>query len=89
VLRNYVALFYQKELSARMGEVSRVGLRWGHYSLINGYFRVSTGETGASPAHQTYRYVDINREFVEGLKRGQVSFADINFGRLSPPAESS
>lgn len=88
-ISTYVTLFYQKKLSARMRRVNQTGLRWGHYSLVDGYFKVSTGRAIRLQSSQTSRYIDINKEFIQGLKNRQVTFADIYFGPLYPTVKES
>lgn len=86
VITSYAALFYHKEPTRRQGKQLReregISLRWGQYSLLTAYLRGSISGAGGARATRTYRRVDINKGFVEGLKRGRVYFADIDFGEL-------
>ena len=81
-ISRYAALIYYKESRAKRGGGQRPSLSWGQYSLITTYLRESSRPAGKSLPTKVSRSVEINGRFVEGIRRGQVCFADINFGPL-------
>jgi hypothetical protein len=83
IISHYAALIYYKESRAKRGGGQRPSLSWGQYSLISAYLRESSCPAGKSFPTKVSRSVEIDERFVEGIRRGQVCFADINFGSLS------
>jgi hypothetical protein len=77
----YVRLLYDKQVDvpARTRTSEQAG--GGYYHLLAGYLRKTESSTvGAPKTHLRGVYFDAS--FIEGLKRGQVYFAGINFGHL-------
>ena len=83
IISRYAALIYYKESRTKRGGSQRPSLSWGQYSLISAYLRESSRPAGKSFPTKVSRSVEIDERFVEGIRRGQVCFADINFGPLS------
>jgi hypothetical protein len=80
VISNYASFSFYKE--PRNKRANRVGLKWGYYSLITAYFRETIYRRGESVSGQTVRCIELAYSFIDGIKRGQVNFADINFGQI-------
>ncbi len=74
-ISKYVALVYDKRQKTRNAEADEDG---GTYSLLTSYIRES--ESGGLSLRRKYNYGDINHQFIDGLRRGQVYFAGILFG---------
>jgi hypothetical protein len=75
----YVRLLYDKQVDARAGWGTSVPSEGGCYYLLTGYVRGAKpviGGTLIRTAHSVY----FNTGFIEGLKRGRVYFAGIDFG---------
>lgn len=84
ILSKYGSLFYDKR--AKGGDESDEG-GGGMYSLVVAYFRGSVSAGGMSLARLS-NSVHFDHDFVAGLRRGEVVFAGIRFGRLGRnPAE--
>jgi hypothetical protein len=83
IISRYAALIYYKESRAKRGEGRRPSLGWGQYSLISAYLRESSRPAEKSLPTKISRSMEIDGRFVEGIRMGQVCFADINFGPLS------
>lgn len=83
IISKYVSVVYDKQQALKGKQDRGEDAAWGIYSFLTSYIRVSNVGASRSPAQRAYRYVDFNRRFVEGLKSGQVYFADIRFGLLN------
>ncbi|MGA9996705.1 MAG: hypothetical protein WBP93_14905 [Pyrinomonadaceae bacterium] len=86
IISKYVALTYDKRQKRRGEEVDEDA---GIYSFLISYIRSSEAEARGLLPTRKYNYADFNQMFVEGLKRGQVHFAGINFGPLKLERENS
>jgi len=80
IITNYVSLSFFKE--PKNEGVETDDLRWGNYSLIIMYLRDTVRTPGESVPERKSRSIEIDRSFIEGIKKGQVFFSDINFGPL-------
>jgi hypothetical protein len=79
----YVRLLYDKQVDTRAGHHTSEGGGGGYYHLLTGYIRgAKSGLADAVPV-RTLSGVDFDAGFIEGLRRGRVSFAGINFGALN------
>ena len=83
-ITSYVRLLYDKQLDERAGRGTSATMGGGSYHLLTGYFREtkypvsSGGSLGGNLSN-----VDFDTGFIEGLRRGRVYFAGINFGALN------
>jgi len=79
IISKYVALFYDKRPSGG-GESDEAG--GGMYSLVTAYLKGSVNEDRRIGPARVSNSVTFDQSFVEGLRRGEVTFAGIRFGRL-------
>lgn len=77
----YVRLLYDKQVDVPESRRASALVGGGYYHLLAGYMRESMSATDGALG-RTLRGVYFDAGFIEGLKRGQVYFAGINFGRL-------
>jgi hypothetical protein len=78
----YVRLLYDKQLDEQPERDTSATEGGGCYHLLTGYVR--EGTTDADGAHaRTIRSVYFDAGFIEGVKRGRVRFAGIDFGALN------
>lgn len=82
-ITSYVRLLYDKQIDARAERRTLAVEGGGYYHLLTGYVRgTKSSSTGGSSA-QTLSGVDFDASFIEGLRRGRVCFAGINFSALN------
>lgn len=83
VITSYVRLLYDKQVDTRAERRTLAVEGGGYYHLLTGYVRgTKSSSTGGSSA-QTLSSVDFDASFIEGLRRGRVCFAGINFDTLN------
>jgi hypothetical protein len=79
----YVRLLYDKQLDEGAEGSTSATMGGGYYHLLTGYIRgAKSGSTDGSLAGSV-NSVDFDIGFIEGLRRGRVYFAGINFGALN------
>lgn len=82
-ISKYVSLFYDKR--AESGDESDEA--GGVYSLVTAYLRGSASKAGGISPARLSNSVQFDQNFIAGLRRGEVVFAGIRFGRLGRPSE--
>jgi hypothetical protein len=78
---NYVRLLYEKQVDVRTGRRELEFEGGGYYHLLTGYIKgLDTRTRGAQGSSTSSVYFDTG--FIQGLARGRVYFAGIDFGPI-------
>lgn len=80
-INRYVRLLYDKRISPKVGQCLPGHSEGGCYHLLTGYIRGAKLRCDET-LERTLSGVYFNAGLIEGLKRGRVYFAGIDFGRL-------
>jgi len=81
---NYARLLYDKQVGIQAGQRKSAFTEEGCYHLLTGYVRGTESDVSGVMGRATSG-IYFDASFIEGLRRGRVYFAGIDFGPLNGP----
>lgn len=84
-LDNYARITYRLHGPEPLGSESAPGVRAESWrTLVYSYTTIKYWDEGAGRLRHLVNRVNLDKEFVGGLKRGEITFAGMDLGRIQP-----